>query len=170
MVAVRCLPCRCVISIGGGLILHLTLIALLSVLAAIGRLYTGPVAGYAVEGLGWVTFSLPGLGLLWRMRAGALVDDAHSPWGIGRRVPRPSVNTGHFRVPSATGCCGVFLAPTVLWRGFATNDATLKSLPRYRWLLAIALLSLARRRQGVLHKILCFLNLSNENKGHTICV
>ena len=67
-------------------------------------------------------------------------------------VPRPSVNTWHIRVPSAVGCCGVFLAPTVLRLGSATM--TLRRYGRlsgasrqcgpYLW--AIALLSLARRR------------------------
>ncbi len=53
-------------------------------------------------------------------------------------VPRPSVNTGHFRVPSAAGCCGVFLAATVLRWGFATMALRFKSLPRYRGLLVIS--------------------------------
>ena len=44
-------------------------------------------------------------------------------------MPRPSVNTGHFRVPSATGCCGVFLAATVLRRGFATMTLRLSPYP-----------------------------------------
>ncbi|ROH84153.1 MFS transporter [Pseudomethylobacillus aquaticus] len=49
--------------------------ALLSALAAVGRVYVGPVSGYLVESIGWVTFfgltfliALPGLLLLWRLR------------------------------------------------------------------------------------------------------
>ena len=40
--------------------------------------------------------------------------------GVRAVVPQPSVNTGHFRVPSVAGCCGVFFAPTVLWVGNTT--------------------------------------------------
>lgn len=49
--------------------------ALLSALAAVGRVYVGPASGYLVEAVGWTTFfgftfivALPGLGLLWLMR------------------------------------------------------------------------------------------------------
>lgn len=49
--------------------------ALLSALAAVGRVYVGPASGYMVEAVGWVTFfgftfvvALPGLLLLWLMR------------------------------------------------------------------------------------------------------
>jgi len=49
--------------------------ALLSALAAIGRVYVGPTAGYMVEAYGWapfylatVVFALPGVVLLWGMR------------------------------------------------------------------------------------------------------
>ncbi len=49
--------------------------ALLSALAAIGRVYVGPTAGYMVEAFGWspfylstVLFALPGVVLLWGMR------------------------------------------------------------------------------------------------------
>ncbi|MEZ0246385.1 MAG: MFS transporter [Methylophilaceae bacterium] len=49
--------------------------ALLSALAAVGRVYVGPSSGYLVEAVGWTTFfgftfiaALPGLGLLWLMR------------------------------------------------------------------------------------------------------
>lgn len=49
--------------------------ALLSALAAIGRVYVGPSAGWLAPQLGWVAFfvattglALPGLGLLWWMR------------------------------------------------------------------------------------------------------
>lgn len=52
-----------------------TQFALLSALAAIGRVVVGPVSGYLVESLGWVDFflltffsALPGLGLLWLLR------------------------------------------------------------------------------------------------------
>ena len=63
-------------------------------------------------------------------------------------VPRPSVNTWHFRVPSAAGCSTRILSPdrpAVQQKTLAHNDSTLKSLPSYRGLLAIASLSLARR-------------------------
>ena len=71
-------------------------------------------------------------------------------------VPRPSVNTWHFRVPSAVGCCGVFFAPTVLRRGSATM--TLRRVGRLSGasrqggpnLWAIALLSLARRLKTII--------------------
>ena len=50
--------------------------ALLSALSAIGRVFVGPVAGVMVERLGWQQFffdtfivALPGLGLLWMLRA-----------------------------------------------------------------------------------------------------
>src|SRR5690606_31951574 len=49
--------------------------ALLSALAAVGRVYVGPASGYMVESIGWVTFfgftflmALPGLLLLFIMR------------------------------------------------------------------------------------------------------
>lgn len=49
--------------------------ALLSALAAVGRVFVGPPSGYIVEAVGWATFfffafltALPGLWLLWRMR------------------------------------------------------------------------------------------------------
>jgi len=50
--------------------------ALLSALAAIGRVYVGPTSGVLVENFGWPTFftltviaALPGLVLLWWLRA-----------------------------------------------------------------------------------------------------
>ena len=52
-----------------------TQFALLSALAAVGRVYVGPASGYIVESAGWPVFffftflaALPGLGLLWWMR------------------------------------------------------------------------------------------------------
>jgi MFS transporter, PAT family, beta-lactamase induction signal transducer AmpG len=49
--------------------------ALLSALAAVGRVYVGPASGYMVESIGWTTFfgftflvALPGLFLLYAMR------------------------------------------------------------------------------------------------------
>jgi len=49
--------------------------ALLSALAAIGRVFVGPPSGFLAESLGWVVFffltflaALPGLWLLWRMQ------------------------------------------------------------------------------------------------------
>jgi PAT family beta-lactamase induction signal transducer AmpG len=52
-----------------------TQFALLSALAAVGRVYVGPVAGYIVESVGWaefylwtVVFAIPGLALLWWLR------------------------------------------------------------------------------------------------------
>lgn len=50
--------------------------ALLSALAAVGRVYVGPASGFLVEAVGWATFffftfviALPGLVLLWWLRA-----------------------------------------------------------------------------------------------------
>jgi len=50
--------------------------ALLSALAAVGRVYVGPVSGYLVVAVGWAPFffftflmALPGLWLLWLLRA-----------------------------------------------------------------------------------------------------
>ena len=50
--------------------------ALLSSLAAIGRIFIAPTSGYLVESIGWPSFffvtflvALPGLGLLWRLRS-----------------------------------------------------------------------------------------------------
>ncbi|HZV62480.1 MAG TPA: MFS transporter [Methylophilaceae bacterium] len=50
--------------------------ALLSALAAVGRVYVGPASGYLVEAMDWVAFfgftfviALPGLILLWGMRS-----------------------------------------------------------------------------------------------------
>jgi MFS transporter, PAT family, beta-lactamase induction signal transducer AmpG len=50
--------------------------ALLSSLAAIGRIFIGPTSGYLVESIGWPSFffvtflvALPGLGLLWSLRS-----------------------------------------------------------------------------------------------------
>ncbi len=52
-----------------------TQFALLSALAALGRVFVGPPSGYLVETVGWVVFffitflaALPGLGFLWRLR------------------------------------------------------------------------------------------------------
>ena len=49
--------------------------ALLSALAAVGRVYVGPVSGYLVVTIGWAPFffftfliALPGLWLLWLLR------------------------------------------------------------------------------------------------------
>lgn len=53
-----------------------TQFALLSALAAIGRVFIGPIAGILVEHIGWVQFywwsfivALPGVGLLWILRS-----------------------------------------------------------------------------------------------------
>jgi PAT family beta-lactamase induction signal transducer AmpG len=52
-----------------------TQFALLSALAAIGRVLVGPASGYLVEAIGWTDFflltffsALPGLGLLWLLK------------------------------------------------------------------------------------------------------
>lgn len=52
-----------------------TQFALLSALAAVGRVYVGPASGYVVDALGWASFffitflaALPGIALLWRLR------------------------------------------------------------------------------------------------------
>ena len=49
--------------------------ALLSALAAVGRVYVGPASGFLVEAVGWAAFffftfliALPGLVLLWWLR------------------------------------------------------------------------------------------------------
>ena len=49
--------------------------ALLSSLAALGRIFVSPTSGYVVESVGWVVFffltavtALPGLWMLWRLR------------------------------------------------------------------------------------------------------
>lgn len=56
--------------------------ALLSALAAVGRVYVGPASGYLVEAVGWTSFfgftflaALPGLLLLWGMRRNIEVMD-----------------------------------------------------------------------------------------------
>lgn len=53
-----------------------TQFALLTALAAFGRVFVGPPSGYVVEGIGWVNFfmmtfvlALPGLFLLWYLRS-----------------------------------------------------------------------------------------------------
>ena len=50
--------------------------ALLSALAAVGRVYVGPASGVLVSALGWAPFffftfliALPGIALLWLMRS-----------------------------------------------------------------------------------------------------
>ncbi len=55
--------------------------AALSALAAVGRVFVGPPSGYVVEAVGWVTFffitflaALPGLWLLWQLRAHLMND------------------------------------------------------------------------------------------------
>lgn len=60
--------------------------ALLSALAAVGRVYVGPVAGVLVEAVGWPTFflltvvaALPGLVLLWVLRGTVGALDAPAP-------------------------------------------------------------------------------------------
>ena len=62
--------------------------ALLSALAAVGRVYVGPAAGVAVEAFGWPTFflwtvvaALPGLLLLWWLRRTIDALAAHEPPG-----------------------------------------------------------------------------------------
>jgi MFS transporter, PAT family, beta-lactamase induction signal transducer AmpG len=61
-----------------------TQFALLSALAAMGRVFVGPPSGYLVEELGWAEFffitfliALPGLGMLWRLR-GQITDLQHA--------------------------------------------------------------------------------------------
>jgi PAT family beta-lactamase induction signal transducer AmpG len=56
--------------------------ALLSALAAVGRVYVGPASGVLVEAFGWPTFflltvlaALPGLVLLWWLRAQVMALD-----------------------------------------------------------------------------------------------
>ncbi|PIQ98011.1 MAG: muropeptide transporter AmpG [Nitrospinae bacterium CG11_big_fil_rev_8_21_14_0_20_56_8] len=65
-----------------------TQFALLSALAALGRVYVGPVSGFLVEGVGWVWFffftfiaALPGLILLWAMQGtiGSLENKSSPP-------------------------------------------------------------------------------------------
>ena len=78
-------------------------------------------------------------------------------------VPRPSVNTWHVRVPSAAGCCGVFLAPTALrlenatmalrWVPTQLSGASRQCGPN---LWAIALLSLARRMLTSIISYCCY--------------
>lgn len=60
--------------------------ALLSALAAVGRVYVGPAAGVMVEAFGWPTFfvvtvftALPGLALLWVLRRDVEALDAPAP-------------------------------------------------------------------------------------------
>jgi PAT family beta-lactamase induction signal transducer AmpG len=60
--------------------------ALLSALAAVGRVYVGPAAGVMVEAFGWPTFfvvtvftALPGLALLWVLRREVDALDAPAP-------------------------------------------------------------------------------------------
>lgn len=60
--------------------------ALLSSLAAIGRIFIAPTSGYLVESIGWASFffitfltALPGLWLLWRLRS--VVSDLRSEMG-----------------------------------------------------------------------------------------
>jgi PAT family beta-lactamase induction signal transducer AmpG len=60
--------------------------ALLSALAAVGRVYVGPAAGVMVEALGWPTFfvttvvaALPGLVLLWVLKRDVDALDAPAP-------------------------------------------------------------------------------------------
>jgi len=66
--------------------------ALLSALAAVGRVFVGPPSGYLVAGVGWANFflltfvaALPGLWLLWRMRGVILsaAGDRSAPGGPG---------------------------------------------------------------------------------------
>ena len=59
-----------------------TQFALLTALAALGRVFVGPPSGYVVEGIGWVNFfmmtfvlALPGLFLLWYLRSHVKVLD-----------------------------------------------------------------------------------------------
>ncbi|MCL4747624.1 MAG: MFS transporter [Burkholderiaceae bacterium] len=70
--------------------------ALLSALAAVGRVYVGPAAGVMVDALGWPTFfvwtvvaAIPGLLLLWWLR-GTIEDLAgrSSPANSGRVAPQ----------------------------------------------------------------------------------
>ena len=63
-----------------------TQFALLTALAAIGRVWVGPAAGYLVEASGWVQFfllttvaAIPGLILLYRVRATVGALDADTP-------------------------------------------------------------------------------------------
>ncbi len=64
-----------------------TQFALLSALAALGRVFVGPPSGYLVETTGWAVFffitflaALPGLGLLWIMRKNVGSLDHKEAW------------------------------------------------------------------------------------------
>jgi PAT family beta-lactamase induction signal transducer AmpG len=64
-----------------------TQFALLSAIAAIGRVFVGPPSGYLVEAVGWQTFffltflvALPGLWLLWRLRHSLTVEAGEGSW------------------------------------------------------------------------------------------
>jgi PAT family beta-lactamase induction signal transducer AmpG len=64
-----------------------TQFALLSALAALGRVFVGPPSGYLVEITGWAVFffitflaALPGLGLLWVMRKNVSSLDHKEAW------------------------------------------------------------------------------------------
>jgi PAT family beta-lactamase induction signal transducer AmpG len=64
-----------------------TQFALLSALAALGRVFVGPPSGYLVETTGWPVFffitflaALPGLGLLWAMRKNVGSLDHKEAW------------------------------------------------------------------------------------------
>jgi PAT family beta-lactamase induction signal transducer AmpG len=67
--------------------------ALLSALAAVGRVYVGPASGVMVEGFGWPLFfmltvvaALPASVLLWWLRADVRVFGIGQTLGRGRRL------------------------------------------------------------------------------------
>lgn len=70
-----------------------TQFALLSALAAVNRVFIGPVAGYVVDAHGWAPFylltvllALPGLWLVWRLRARLAALDPPPPATQGSRT------------------------------------------------------------------------------------
>ncbi len=67
-----------------------TQFALLSALAAVGRVWVGPAAGFLAQAQGWALFfflttlsALPGLAVLWRLRATVSALGEDRPHGVG---------------------------------------------------------------------------------------
>jgi PAT family beta-lactamase induction signal transducer AmpG len=72
--------------------------ALLSALAAVGRVYVGPASGVLVEAFGWPTFfvltvfaALPGLGLLYWLRKEVIDIDATQSARDADQPPKDTV-------------------------------------------------------------------------------
>ena len=82
--------------------------ALLSSLAAFGRVYVSPVSGFMVQGLGWTTFylmtaffAIPGLILLVWLRKAINYEDQSQQHKLRQEPMEPDISTDGKAIPIA---------------------------------------------------------------------